>query len=147
MNIRVLPLFVLLSSLAVSGCAGLDSLPLVSELPSVPVPEALRIERVADKPGNLIERALSGCDKRTEIGEAACVKSALTGAKTSVPTLAAMLHGCRSGQICHCTYTTDDRIGLYSATASHFVVHWRVDFDFTHSPAAIDAVPITVAQV
>ena len=116
-------------------------------LPKIPIPHALRIEETVDKPSNLIERALSGCDKRVETGEAACVKSALIDQKVMLPALIAMLHGCHSGQVCHYTYTTDDLVGLIHAISSHFIVHWRVDFDLTHPAGTLDAMPITVVRV
>lgn len=137
----------LLSALGLSACSTLEALPVVSQLPKLPVPEALRIEETVDKPGSLIERALSGCDKRTEAGEAACVKAALTAAHVTMPALMAMLHGCRSGHVCHATYTTEDVVGFYHATASHFVVHWRVDVDLSKPAATVGAVPITVVEV
>ena len=113
----------------------------------MPVPEALRIEDTVVQPASLIERALSGCDKRTEAGETACVKAALVAAHITVPALKAMLHDCRSGEVCHATYTTEDVVGFYRATASHFVVHWRVDVDLGKPAATVEAVPITVVEV
>ncbi|MCW6508322.1 hypothetical protein [Lichenifustis flavocetrariae] len=116
-------------------------------LPKIPIPHALRIEETVDKPANLIERALSECDKRIETGEAACVKSALITQKVMLPNLIAMLHGCHQGEVCHYAYTTDDQVGLFHATSSHFIVHWRVDFDLTHPVGALEAVPVTVVRV
>lgn len=137
------------TALALAGCSGASSLPIVSDIhmPEIPVPEALRIEETADTPGNLIERALSGCDKRVEAGETACLKTAVKDAHLTVSALVALVPGCRLGRICHYGYTTEDRVGLYSGTATHYVVHWRADFDLTHAPASVDAVPITVVQV
>ena len=147
MRARVRFVVALMPALAVAGCSTLESLPLVSELPKVPVPDVLKIEKTVDTPHTLIERALSGCDKRTEAGETACVKAALQDGKVTVPQLAAMLPACRDGQLCHVVYTTEDRIGLYSSTASRFVAHWRVDVDLMHRPGTLDATPISVVQV
>lgn len=136
-----------LPALAAAGCSSLETLPLVSDLPKVPVPEALRIEKPLDAPRTLVERALSGCDKRTEAGEAACVKAALADGAVTVPALAAMLPGCRTGQLCHLTYTTEDQIGLFKGTASHYVARWRVEVDLRKPAASAGAAPVTVTQV
>lgn len=136
-----------LPALALAGCSTLETLPLVSDLPKVPVPEALRIEKPLDAPQSVVERALSGCDTRTESGEAACVKAALAGGTVTVPALAAMLPGCRIGQLCHETYTTEDQIGYFKGTASHYVAHWRIDVDLRKPAAGAAAVPVTVTQV
>lgn len=138
---------VALSALSLSACSTLETLPVLSDLPKVPVPEALRIEETVDTPRTLIERALSGCDKRTAAGEAACVRTALSAAHVTVPALMAMLPDCRSGRVCHVTYTTDDMIGLIRAAASRFEVHWRVDVDFSRPATRLEAVPITVVQI
>ena len=138
---------VALTAFSLSACSTLEPLPLVSDLPRLPVPEALRIEETVDTPGTLIERALSGCDKRTEAGEGACVKAALVAAHVTVPELTAMLRDCRGGRVCHTTYTTEDSVGLIRSAASHFVVHWRVDVDLSKPADTIAAVPITVVQV
>ena len=119
----------------------------MSDLPKVPVPEALRIEKPLDAPRTLVERALSSCDTRTEAGEAACVKAALAEAKVTGPALAAMLPNCRTGQLCHMTYTTEDQIGYFQGTASHYVAHWRLDVDLRKPAVGADAVPVTVTQV
>lgn len=140
-------LLALLPALAAAGCSTLETLPLVADLPKVPVPEALRIEKPLDAPRTLIERALSDCDTRTEAGETACVKTALAAAPLTTAALAAMLPGCRVGQLCHLAYTTAEQIGYFKTTASHFVVHWRVDVDLRHPVSTTASIPVTVTQV
>ncbi|MDX7950899.1 hypothetical protein P7D22_06870 [Lichenihabitans sp. Uapishka_5] len=146
MNLRTALL--LLPCLWLAACSTLETLPLVSDLPKVPVPDVLRIENTVDAPRTSIERALSQCDKRTEAGETACVKAALASSSLGIPALAGSIGGgCRVGQVCHLAYTTEDVVGLYRPSASHFIVHWRVDVDLRHPTAGVGAVPVSVVQV
>ena len=116
-----------------SGVAGLtDHLPAYSK-------------RV-DKPLNVIERALADCKEKTEIQEIKCVKAGLADASVSMPSLVAMIPGCRLGRVCPYDYTTDDRLGYIEANAGEFIVHWRVSFDLRRAGVSVADVPITVTQ-
>ena len=107
------------------------------------MPDALRPEKPLDQPANIIERGLSACPKRTEAGETDCVKQALATAGTTVRDLMALMPGCRQGLVCRYDYTTIDNVGYIPATATKFVAHWRVEFDF-RKPVARCTLPVTV---
>jgi hypothetical protein len=136
------PLFAAMTLAGLGGCS--DVMPMLDALPRPPIPDALRLEKSLDRPANLIERGLSDCPKRIEAGEATCVKQALATAGISVPDLMALLPGCRQGLVCRYDYTTVDSVGFIPATATKFVAHWRVEFDFRKPEVSLAALPVTV---
>lgn len=128
-----------------AGCS--DALPIVSNLPKLPVPDLLKPEKTVDQPGTPIELALSGCPKRTEKGETDCLKAALAAEHVTPRGLIGMMPGCSRGKLCTVDYTTVDRVGYVPATQSAFTVHWRATADFTKPATRIDDVPLKVVVV
>ncbi len=102
---------------------------------------------VVGTPKGLIERALAFCDEKTEAAETRCVRKALLDQHVTAPALAAMIPGCRLGTDCILHYTTRDRAGLLSATATQYVFDWQVKFDLKKTGITAADIPFKVLQV
>jgi hypothetical protein len=102
---------------------------------------------VVETPKGLIQRALALCDEKTEAAETRCVRTALVDQHVTVQALAAMIPGCKLGTACILHYTTRDRAGLLSATATQYVFDWQVTFDLKSTRVTGAEIPFKVLQV
>ena len=105
---------------------------------------AMHYDHATGPQANLLDRALAQCDEKVAKAETACVRAAVAGAGLTTPSLAALVPGCRTGQVCHYDQVTHDRLGFVAADATDFVRRWRIDIDLRATAPDAAHVSITV---